>query len=250
MLVLVLALECLSLTGLRLHEWIGFGLCPLMFLHVVLQWEWFCTQFRRIRMPGVRKTRINSLLNVVLLVLAAATLISGILISHQAVPLLGEGIGRIHVWIWVHDCVNNFLVGLISLHLALNWNWLGSVIRLRNSSPLADRFDSQDQSELSWFRGVLDHLKFRRSLAVFAVSWLSAFAAYFVFVPIAREPQNQFDVKYHHIDNTSSNKTMETVPLRNGRPFSLRNSTSELAFAVVLLLSGVIIGRFVLKLRL
>ena len=49
MLLLVCVLECLALTGLDLHVWLGFALCPLVLVHVVMQWQWFRTQFQRIR---------------------------------------------------------------------------------------------------------------------------------------------------------------------------------------------------------
>jgi len=51
MLALTCVLESLSLTGLTLHEWLGFILCPLVLVHVVLQWQWFATQFRRVWWP-------------------------------------------------------------------------------------------------------------------------------------------------------------------------------------------------------
>src|SRR4051794_39446437 len=94
MLLLVCVLECLSLTGLELHEWLGFALGPLVVVHVVIQWPWFITQFQRIRSTRAYRPRINALLNVFLLGAMSAVLVSGVLSSSQVIPLIGERLGR------------------------------------------------------------------------------------------------------------------------------------------------------------
>src|SRR5262249_10770228 len=83
MLLAVVLLECLSLTGLQLHEWLGFVLCPLVLLHVVLQWQWFITQFQRVLTPRAWRVRVNASLNLLLLIVMAAVLVSGGLVSNQ-----------------------------------------------------------------------------------------------------------------------------------------------------------------------
>src|SRR5262245_21833836 len=97
MLALVCVLECLDLTGLELHEWLGFALCPLVLLHVIWQWPWFVTQFRKYLSPP-RRVRINVLLNASLLVLMSAVLLSGVFNSSQVISLVGERFGSIRVW--------------------------------------------------------------------------------------------------------------------------------------------------------
>src|SRR5262249_19168790 len=115
MLLLVCVLEALSLTGLALHEWLGFVLCPLVLLHVALQWDWFVTQFRRVMRPGAYRSRANSLLNIILLVVMAAVLLSGVLVSNQVRPVVGQALGRIHVWHEIHGWLNFVLVVLVGL---------------------------------------------------------------------------------------------------------------------------------------
>src|SRR5258705_12570463 len=90
MLLLVCLLECVSLTGLDLHKILGLVLCPLGLLHVITQWQWFFTQFHRIRSSRDRRVRINALLNLILLVLMSAVLLSGILVSREVVVMIGE----------------------------------------------------------------------------------------------------------------------------------------------------------------
>src|ERR1700722_8664855 len=117
MFVLVCVLEPLPLTGLELHEWLGLVLCPLVLLHVVLQWQWFVTQFRRILKPGAGRARVNTILNLLLLVLMAAVLISGVLISNQVAPLVGEHLGRPRVWSEIHSWLNMSLIVAVGVHI-------------------------------------------------------------------------------------------------------------------------------------
>src|SRR5215467_4628907 len=98
MLALVCVLECLDLTGLEIHEWLGFALCPLVLLHVVWQWPWFVTQFRKFLRPPGPRVRINALLNASLLVLMSSVLLSGVLNSGQVISLVGERFGSVRVW--------------------------------------------------------------------------------------------------------------------------------------------------------
>ena len=129
MLLAVVLLECLSLTGLQLHEWLGFLLCPLVLLHVVLQWQWFITQFRHVLTAGAWRVRVNAGLNLLLLIIMAAVLVSGGLVSNQSVATLGERFGRLQVWSDIHGWLNFSLVVLVGLHLALNWDWLLAALR-------------------------------------------------------------------------------------------------------------------------
>ena len=128
---LVCVLECLSLTGLDLHIWLGFALCPLVLVHVVMQWQWFRTQFQRIRTTRAYRVRINTLLNLGLLFMMSAVLLSGILALRQARWVIGENFGRVRIWSEIHGGLNFIVVVLVGLHLALNWDWEMAALRRR-----------------------------------------------------------------------------------------------------------------------
>src|SRR5215472_7446494 len=131
MLALVVVLEALSLTGLAWHEWLGFLLCLLVLLHVILQWPWFPTEFRRIFTRGAHRARVNSVLNTLLFIVMVAVLVSGVLISNQIAPLIGNALGRPRVWSELHSWLNFTLVVLIGVHLAMNWDWILGAVRRR-----------------------------------------------------------------------------------------------------------------------
>jgi len=252
MLLMVGLLAALSFTGLTIHEWLGFALCPIVLLHVVLQGDWFVTQFRRVRLPGAWRPRINSFLNLTLLFVMAGTLISGVLVSNQVLPLVGESLGRIDVWKWVHDCFNNILLGVVGLHLALNWNWLVAALQRRRPAPPVDEgappknvTSPLSGRQVGVWRLVL------RSLAVLGIAMASALGAYAIFVPIAGPPQ---DAKVsQHQPSPVGNGTQAPVrelPHQNGRPISLHRGMSELFFVLIVLTATILIGRYGLRLRL
>ena len=138
MLLLTSVLMSVSLTGLPLHEWLGFILCPLVLLHVNCHSQWYLDQFRRLLTAGAFRARINFLLNIALLVMMAALLVSGIRLSHQLSPIIGESIGRRQVWHDIHNWSSVAVMCLVSLHLGLNWDWIVAVIRrcTRKTPPL------------------------------------------------------------------------------------------------------------------
>ncbi|HXT39304.1 MAG TPA: DUF4405 domain-containing protein [Candidatus Angelobacter sp.] len=131
MLLLVVVLECINFTGLRWHQWLGFAFCPVVLWHVVLQWQWFITQFRRMLTPAAWRVRANAGLNLLLLALMGAVLFSGGFVSAQGVESLGESFGRVRIWSEVHGWLNVALVVLVGLHLGLNWDWLIAALRRR-----------------------------------------------------------------------------------------------------------------------
>ena len=252
MFLVALLLECLSLTGLKLHEWIGFALCPLVLLHVVLQWDWFRAQFRKIAIGGAGgRARINSALNIFLLILMASTLISGVLISHQVVPLVEERLGQIHVWMWVHDVVNKFLFVILGLHLALNWNWLTAALRrLRPTPPAQQRTSAVSASPLLLPQNSRLQRILVRSFVVFLGFWVSGFVGYVAFIPVAGEQDGQTYAQSSPGLAFFDTPSLQKIPPRNGRPRDLRAGISELRLVLVILAFSAVFGRYVLRLRL
>jgi hypothetical protein len=64
MLLLVCVLEPIKLTGLEWHQWLGFALCPLVLLHVTMQWQWFAIQFQGVSKRGGHHVRVSALLRI------------------------------------------------------------------------------------------------------------------------------------------------------------------------------------------
>lgn len=244
MLLLVCVLEALSLTGITLHEWLGFILCTLVLLHVTLQWDWFRKQFRHIMTPGAHRRRINSLLNIILLIVMAAVLLSGVLVSNQVHPLIGERLGRSRVWNEIHGWLNFVLVLLVGLHLALNWDWIIAIFRRhRIERPALADASSPGIIAFAHHRYTLVTLSLRIIVVTF-VTLLAAFVVYATMAPMY--PQEvQMPPQYERVVASPS-----APALAKGRPQSLRTGMRELGGALLAVIATATVGRFVFRLRL
>src|SRR5262245_18031939 len=96
-----------------------------------MQWQWFVTQFRAMGRRGGPRVRLGGVLNLLLFVLMAAVLFSGVFASRQSTALIGESAGRVRLWHEVHGWLNFVLVVFVGLHLALNWDWVLAALRRR-----------------------------------------------------------------------------------------------------------------------
>lgn len=229
MLVLVCVLEALSLTGLAWHEWLGFALCLLVLLHVVLQWPWFLTEFRRLLFRGAYRARINSALNYLLFIAMMAVLVSGVLISNQVAPVIGHALGRPRVWSELHSWLNFTLVVLVGFHLALNWDWILGVVR-RRTVPVP---------RLPALPALI-----RRSAVVLLAICLVSAAAYVTMAAMLKPPPRE--------KTTAMQTTVagEKPPPRKGRSRSFHSGLQELDIAVLVVIFVVAAGRYVLRLHL
>jgi hypothetical protein len=126
LLLLLCVLEHVPLTGMILHEWLGLALALLIVIHLLLSWAWIAAATKRFLSTASTRTRVNYVLNACLFGAMTATILSGVLISQQAVPALASADAR---WDRLHDFVSNLVVILAGLHLAINWDWLLAAVR-------------------------------------------------------------------------------------------------------------------------
>lgn len=244
MLLLTCMLQGLSLTGLSVHEWLGFVLCPLVLLHVVLQWQWFVTQFRRILKPGAGRARVNTILNLLLFILMAAVLISGILISNQVAPLVGEHLGRPRVWSEIHGWLNFSLIVAVGLHVAINWDWIIGAMRRRAPAPPAQNAAASSVRS----RGFANSLG--RGVVVFMVASFAAVAVYLTMAGLMRGGEARRRIQNERNLARHVQKPVPNQTLRNGRPVSLSGGLNELCITVSIVAFVALFARYVLGVRL
>lgn len=126
MLTAVCALEQIQFTGAVIHEWLGLTFACLMVWHLLLAWAWIAAQVRKLVAPRSLRSAVNALLNLSLFAMVVAVVFSGIMISQEAIPLFLHNrapIPRDSGWFWIHNNGSNFVIALVGLHLALNWDW-------------------------------------------------------------------------------------------------------------------------------
>lgn len=130
LLVLAVVLQALRFTGLALHEWLGLIIAPLLLIHLAVQWQWIVATWRRARAQGQRRAQFNLLLNGLLFVFMVVAIFSGVLASEVLTPHIGLAAGRKPIWSDLHSFTTNTLVALVGLHVALNWRWIASALRV------------------------------------------------------------------------------------------------------------------------
>jgi|GEM_PF-409758 len=235
MLALVCILEALSLTGLAWHEWLGFLLCVLVLFHVILQWPWFTTEFRRLFTRGTCRTRVNSALNYLLFIVMVAVLVSGVLISNQIAPMIGGALGRPRVWTELHGGLNFTLIVLVGVHLAINWDWILGALRRRTVQlarvPPPEKF-------------------VRRGAIVLVVACLAAATAYASMAAMSKPTQGETRATMQMQTANASASAAHAPPPGKGRPQSFRHGLEELDVTVLVVIFVVIIGRYVLRIHL
>jgi len=116
-------------TGFVWHEWVGLAFIPLFVLHIVVSWSWITTTWGRIGSDPAPRARINFLLNVSLFVMMAVIVVTGLVISQYALPVLGVASHGSQRWEQLHNFTSSLITIVVALHLALNWSWIKRAMR-------------------------------------------------------------------------------------------------------------------------
>jgi hypothetical protein len=116
------------LTGVPIHEWLATGLLGLIVAHLVIHWHWVETRVPKAVQDASRRTRVNVLLNLSLFVAMAMALVSGFVISKVIVPnTLAPG--AYLKWHHLHDASSTWVLVILGLHVALNWDLVTAGVR-------------------------------------------------------------------------------------------------------------------------
>ncbi len=115
--------------GLTLHEWLGFAVIPPIVVHVLCEWRWIVATAARLRERGAWRRRIDFFLIVLLFVAFTVTAFSGAMTSFVALPALGVAAGNFENWRRLHNTWQIYLLVLMAMHLAINWNWVLGAVR-------------------------------------------------------------------------------------------------------------------------
>lgn len=118
-----------NFTGGKWHEWLGLAFGLALLVHLTLHWDWVIRTARRIVTTTGRRrwTFIVNLLLTFDLVLCVG---SGILISRFALPSLGINfLLSSQSWTNIHDKTADIAIGLIAVHVAIDWRWIITVTK-------------------------------------------------------------------------------------------------------------------------
>ena len=111
-------------TSIAFHEWLGIVIAPVIIFHLTLNWGWIVQTTKKLvgRLP--QETRVNQGLDVLLFVVMAVAVWSGVEISESALPYLGFAKSTSFSWRGIHETSSNLSMVLVGVHAALHWKWI------------------------------------------------------------------------------------------------------------------------------
>lgn len=109
-----------DVTGVAAHEWLGLVVFAVLIVHVACHVDWVVDALRSAR-GGVKLARHGRLvLDALIAVVLAVTMVSGIMISGAVLPTLGLYAQGYYFWDPLHAVASKALLALILLHVAAN----------------------------------------------------------------------------------------------------------------------------------
>jgi hypothetical protein len=129
-----------NFTGLSVHEWLGIGLGAGLAVHLLLHWRWLTAVLRRFFGPLPAAARLNLLLNTALFIDMVIIIFTGLLISREALPLLGLSLDGGRHWSGLHKLAADLSLALAGLHVAVHWKWILNAGKRYLVGPVAGLF--------------------------------------------------------------------------------------------------------------
>jgi hypothetical protein len=135
LLVVFVLLLSPRLTGLPCHEWLGLSFTIPVLVHLLVARPWIRSSFTRVLRSKDPRTTVNLILNSLIFILAVIEIFSGLEISQVLRPTAGLARINDRSWRELHNLGLNWMVLVIGLHIAMNWEWITRSILGRLSRP-------------------------------------------------------------------------------------------------------------------
>jgi Domain of unknown function (DUF4405) len=112
-----------KLSGIPVHEWLGILIGLPVLFHLLYSWSWITNNGKRL-LKADGRTRVNFFLNIVLFILIAIQIVSGVVISMVILPVIGIRTIDDYAWRTLHNMTSTWLLYVVGLHLSINWKWI------------------------------------------------------------------------------------------------------------------------------
>jgi cytochrome b len=116
-------------TGIAIHEWLTIAGTAAFITHLLLNWDWIVQITRRFFRKVSGQARINYVLNWVLFVDMVLIMLTGLMISEVALPMLGIQLPMGFAWRRLHSLTADLFIPILGLHVALHWRWIVSTTK-------------------------------------------------------------------------------------------------------------------------
>ena len=114
----------LPLTGVDIHEWLGFGIVIVLIIHLLQHWKWIAVILKRLFKKRTGKEELKFIVDIAFFIDFVVANFSGIMISKAILPFFGYFVPRSFFWHWLHIETSLWGIYLLGFHLALNWRWI------------------------------------------------------------------------------------------------------------------------------
>lgn len=114
-LVVYLASANPGITGIPVHEWAGLGAFVLLAAHCAARGMWRGTQGKGIGL---------TILNVLVLLVTALCVVSGVMVSGTVLPAFGLFADGYYFWDPLHAVAAKMLLALLLVHVAVHIPWI------------------------------------------------------------------------------------------------------------------------------
>lgn len=129
-----------GLTGIAIHEWLSLALAATLLVHLLLHWDWVAKVTIQFFKKVFHSSRLQYVVDVLLLVAMVTVMLSGILISRSILPFLGLSAAAGNTWRFLHSASADVTLLLTALHFALHWKWIvGTAKRIIRRSGKASQ---------------------------------------------------------------------------------------------------------------
>jgi hypothetical protein len=129
-----------NLTGIAIHEWLSVAFAGALIIHLLLHWDWVVKITLQFFRKLFHSSRLNYIVDAVLLIAFITVMLSGILISRSVLTVLGIQVTASPAWRFLHSSSANLVLLMVGLHFALHWKWIVSTCSRYLVTPLKCRF--------------------------------------------------------------------------------------------------------------
>jgi hypothetical protein len=109
-----------SVTGLLIHEWIGFGVLVVFVVHGAQHYDWIIDTLRKLRERPSLIAVGNLILDIVTAAVFMVVTVSGIMVSRHILPLFGLVAPGYFFWNPLHSLFAKVLLALLVVHVVVH----------------------------------------------------------------------------------------------------------------------------------
>ncbi len=132
--------------GENIHEWFGVALGVVLFVHLLLHWDWVVKVGGQFFKKLFKNSKLKFVIDVLLFIGFTVIIFSGLMISRSVLPALGITVIPNRSWRMIHSTATNLTLFMVALHFGLNWKCVVDMFKCYLIDPFRSASKTQQQS--------------------------------------------------------------------------------------------------------